>query len=196
MPKIIPVPEHIKGLIFDCDGTLVDSMPIHLKGWEHAITKSGGKWDYDLFVSSRGMIEKDIIYLYNEKYLTSLDANSVLDIKHSFVKNHMTTLEPIKPVVDVVLKYKDILPMSVVSGGTRENILTELEIIGLSAMFNPILTADDDFKPKPAPDLFLQAAKLMNVPPNLCVVFEDGDLGMQGAVKAGMEAIDIKEFLD
>ena len=65
---MIEVPNHIEGLIFDCDGTLVDSMPLHMRAWEHAVTTAGAKWDYEFFFSKKGMPGKDIINLYNQQF--------------------------------------------------------------------------------------------------------------------------------
>ena len=104
-------------------------------------------------------------------------------------------MKPIPPVVDIVLDYKYILPMAVVSGGTKEIIAAELNAIGILDYFKVVLTADDAFKPKPAPDLFLEAARVLDVAPEKCCVFEDADLGIEAARNAGMMIIDVRQFL-
>jgi beta-phosphoglucomutase-like phosphatase (HAD superfamily) len=193
MQKIV-VAEHIKGLIFDCDGTLVDSMPMHMKAWEYAITRFGAPWEYDFIFSQKGKPSTDIVEMYNRKFNIKLDANLVSDVKREYFKNYYAETKVIQPVVDVVLRYKDILPMSVASGGSRVNVYSQLEVVGLKEYFSIILTADDDIKPKPAPDIFLEAARLMNVSPYLCQVFEDADLGLEAAEKAGMLAVDVRGY--
>ncbi|MDP1677181.1 MAG: HAD-IA family hydrolase [Bacteroidota bacterium] len=193
MQKIV-VPEHIKGLIFDCDGTLVDSMPMHMKAWEYAITHFGAPWNHDFIFSQKGVPSTDIVELYNQEFLVSLDTNRVSDMKQEYFKRFYNETKVIQPVVDIVFRYNGILPMSVASGGSRENVHAQLDVVGLTKYFPIILTASDDIKPKPAPDLFLEAARLMNVPPHLCQVFEDGDLGLEAAEKAGMLATDVRGY--
>lgn len=193
MQKIV-VPEHFKGLIFDCDGTLVDSMPMHMKAWEYAITHFGAPWKYDFIFSQKGKPSTDIVEMYNQEFGVLLEANRVSDVKQEYFKRFYTETRVIQPVVDIVFRYNGILPMSVASGGSRDNVLAQLDVVGLTKYFPIILTADDDIKTKPAPDLFLEAARLMNVPPHLCQVFEDGDLGLEAAEKAGMLATDVRGY--
>jgi beta-phosphoglucomutase-like phosphatase (HAD superfamily) len=188
----IEVPDFIKGLIFDCDGTLVDSMPFHMKAWEHAITSNGGRWDVDFFDSKKGMPEEDIVGLYNAHFETKFDPVEMVNEKHRFFRAHALEFKPILHVLDVVNRYRHILPMAVVSGGVRENVYLELEAIHIKGHFKAILTADDDIKPKPAPDIFLEAAKRIGIAPEQCQAFEDGDLGLEAARLAGMLATDVR----
>lgn len=190
--KTIHVPDYIQGLIFDCDGTLVDSMPLHNKAWQHALEQAGAKWDFDFFNSKKGMKGKDIITLYNKQFGTSLDPVTVNHAKQEYFRLHRKDSKPIHSVLDVVLRYKDILPMAVASGSSCDNVLVQLEAIGVKNYFKVILTADDDVKPKPAPDIFLEAAKRIGIPPERCQVFEDGELGLEAARRAGMLATDVR----
>jgi len=191
----IEIPGHIKGLVFDCDGTLVDSMPLHMQAWEYAVTREGGIWNYEFFFSKKGMKEEDIVELYNRQSPSPISCAKTIEAKHNYFKNHRSEFKPIEPVVDIVLSYKNVLPMAVASGGIGEIIYLELEALGIREYFNVILTADDDIRPKPHPDIFLEAASRLEVMPNLCQVFEDGDLGLEAAKKAGMSAIDIRLFI-
>ena len=186
----------IKALIFDCDGTLVDSMKLHMGAWENAIADMNTVWDYDLFFSAKGMKEKEIVDLYNIKYKTSLDPEELVEAKHNFFQNHIRDLKPIDKVVGVVYQYKDLLPMAVVSGGTKENVFAELSAVNILDFFEFVLTADDSIKPKPAPDLFLYASKLLNVDPEFCQVFEDADLGIEAAAAAGMKILDVRKYIE
>jgi HAD superfamily hydrolase (TIGR01509 family) len=97
--------------------------------------------------------------------------------------------------VDVANKYNGILPMAICSGSMRESVNISIQAIGLAGVFKVILTSDDQFKPKPAPDMFLEAAKRLNINPRYCQVFEDGDLGIQAAKNAGMVATDIRKYI-
>ncbi len=191
----IEVPEYIKGLIFDCDGTLVDSMPLHMNAWKYAVIKEGAVWDYDFFFSKKGMPGKDIIKSYNQHFAKKLSFAETMRVKQGHFHRHRKDFQPIQPVVDIVVRYKDKLPMAVASGGISENVHIQLEALGIKDYFDVILTADDDIKPKPSPDIFLEAAARLGVSPNLCQVFEDGDLGLEAAKMAGMLATDVRLFL-
>jgi len=188
----IEVPSHIKGLIFDCDGTLVDSMPLHMRAWEHVISSQGGVWEYDFFFSRKGMPEEAIVLVYNQHYGQMLDPVYTVKIKHEYFYSRLQELQPISYVVEVARKYFGTLPMSVASGGTKRTVELELETLNIRQLFPVILTADDDIKPKPAPDIFLEAARRMGVAPELCQVFEDGELGLEAARTAGMMPTDIR----
>ncbi len=190
----IEVPEYIRGLIFDCDGTLVDSMPLHMRAWKHTITSRHGKWEPEFFITKKGMPEKDIIVLYNRHYGVAFDPGQALRSKHKFFRAHQSEFKPVPHVVEVVWKYQDLLPMAIASGGTRENVELELKALGIEGCFEAIVTADDGILPKPSPDIFLEAAKRIQVAPQLCQVFEDGDLGLIAAREAGMLAVDIRQF--
>lgn len=192
---LIPVPEYIRGLIFDCDGTLVDSMPLHLQAWKAAIQSFGPAYDHEFFSSKKGMKDADIVAQFNLQFRKSLNSADVVRAKDSFFIQHASGLKPLRSVVDVVHRYHKVLPMAVASGGGREIVEKELQIIGIVRLFDVILTADDPFKPKPFPDLFLEAAQRIGVQPSLCQVFEDGDLGLQAARSAGMYATDIRQFM-
>jgi beta-phosphoglucomutase-like phosphatase (HAD superfamily) len=192
--RALEVPQYIKGLIFDCDGTLVDSMPLHMRAWEHAIMSLGGCWDQEFFVSKKGMPEENIVALYNVSFAAALDPLETVKVKHRFFRAHATEFKPIPSVLEVVRKYHGVLPMAIASGGVRENVDLELEVLHIRGFFNAILTAEDDIRPKPAPDIFLEAARRLSVPPQFCQVFEDGDLGLEAARAAGMLPTDVRQI--
>jgi HAD superfamily hydrolase (TIGR01509 family) len=192
---LIPVPDDIKGLIFDCDGTLVDSMPLHMKAWEEAVHLFGANFDPEFFFSKKGMRSKDIVAQFSLQSGKPLNGADVVRLKDNFFLQHIADVMPLPIVVDVVRRYHKILPMAVASGGGREIVERELQVTGIVNFFDVILTADDPFKPKPFPDLFLEAARKIGVQPSLCQVFEDGDLGLQAAENAGMLATDIRPFM-
>jgi HAD superfamily hydrolase (TIGR01509 family) len=188
----IEVPEYIKGLIFDCDGTLVDSMPLHMKAWEHVILERGRVWDFQFFFSKKGTPEEHLVYLYNVHFGKALDPRETVKAKHEFFLSFTAELKPIPHVLDVVDKCRGKLPMAVASGGVREIVDLELDALKIKDLFQTILTADDKIKPKPAPDIFLEAAKRLGVEPSCCQVFEDGDLGLEAALIAGMLPTDVR----
>ena len=186
------VPDHIRALIFDCDGTLVDSMPLHMEAWEHALSLQEAEWDYDFFFSRKGKREEDIVREYDEIFGSSLDPSHTLELKHEYFHARLDALRRIMRVVEVARRYRGLLPMSVASGSTRETVTRQLEALGLSGLFDLVITADDDVRPKPSPDIFLEAARRLGVAPEHCQVFEDGELGLEAAHSAGMLATDIR----
>jgi HAD superfamily hydrolase (TIGR01509 family) len=192
---MIIVPNNIKGLIFDCDGTLVDSMLLHRDAWEAALNKFGARYDEEFFMSTRGMKETDIVDDYNHRFTMNLHPANVAAEKHRIFMQRIEEVKPIAVVTEVAERFSGQLPMAVVSGSVRQIVMKELHVIGIVDLFKHILTGDDPFPQKPAPDLFLEAARLMGVPPEQCQVFEDGDLGLLGAERAGMIATDIRPYL-
>jgi HAD superfamily hydrolase (TIGR01509 family) len=188
----IEVPEFVKGLIFDCDGTLVDSMPLHMKAWEYVIRSGGGPWDYDFFFSKKGTPEKKMVSLYNAQFGCVLNPIEIVKTKHEYFWAHSGELKAIPHVADIVLKYQGVIPMAIASGGTRKNVNRQLEVIRLDKFFEIIVCADDEIRPKPAPDIFLEAARRLGIKPQYCQVFEDGDFGLEAARTAGMLATDVR----
>lgn len=192
---MIEVPGFINGLIFDCDGTLADSMPLHMEAWQEALRLHGGKYDYEFFSSKKGMKETEIVALYNEQFHSALSITDVVAEKHRYFLRHIHKVKPLKSVVSIVRRHSGVMPMAVVSGSVREIVTGELRVLGIENLFKVILTGDDPFKQKPAPDMFTEAARILGVPPSQCQVFEDADLGLLAAVNAGMVATDVRPYL-
>ncbi len=191
----IPVDRDSKALIFDCDGTLADTMGFHLEAWHEAFSVFG-KSCPDMFLEPlKGMKEKHIIEMFNEKFEDNVDCQKFLDEKHNRFRSKLKDVKPIEPVVKIVRTFYGVLPMAVVSGGIRKNVLMTLQEIGLDDQFDVILTADDRVKPKPAPDILIEAAWQLKVQPIDCQVFEDGEIGLIAAREAGMIATDIRLYL-
>jgi len=193
--KNIFIDDQIKALIFDCDGTLVDSMPLHMKAWEIAFNSLNEKYDYDFLYSLKGMKEIEIIEMYNEKFGNNINPQKIVSIKHKYFKDNVNTIKLIEPVKKIAEEYFGKLPLAVVSGSVRDIVHKELEIVGIIDFFKIILTANDPFKPKPSPDIFIAAANNLNASPEQCLVFEDGDSGLEAALKAGMQTIDVREYV-
>ena len=195
MPDKIIIPPETKGLIFDCDGTLVDSMPMHMHAWKQAFQQSANEYDNDLLYSLKGMKETDVIITYNQHHGTNLDPEEMVRIKHRFLSKDIPNVNPIDIVVDIAKAYYRKMPLAVVSGSPKKIVHPELEAIGILDLFETILTADDPFKPKPAADIFLEAAARIGIEPKYCQVFEDGDPGLESARNAGMLATDIRDYI-
>lgn len=191
----IVIPPETEALIFDCDGTLVDSMPLHMTAWEEAIKSAGEFFNGDFLFSLKGMKEVEIIKSYNKRFGTKLQPESVVELKHKYFFQYIETVKPIDPVAELALAYFGKLPMAVISGGVGAIVNRELEVTGLHHLFDKIITADDPFPPKPSPDVFSAAANMLNCSPENCIVFEDGDSGIEGAEKAAMKIVDVRKYL-
>lgn len=196
MDQKIEISSDTKALIFDCDGTLVDSMPLHMMAWEKAFGMYNYKYEKEFLFSVKGMKETEIIKLYNTRFHTDLDSKTLVKAKHDVFLNHIDQVKPIKLISDIALSYHNKLPLAVVSGSVHEIVYGELKTVGILHLFESIITADDPFKPKPEPDTFLETSKRLKINPQDCVVFEDGDLGLEAAAKAGMKTIDVRKFTE
>jgi beta-phosphoglucomutase-like phosphatase (HAD superfamily) len=191
---MIHIPPQVKGLIFDCDGTLADTMPIHWKAWHETFAAYGKMCPQAFLERSTGIPSVGIVRLYNVTFGEKIDPRRFAADKDRRSHEGLAHVGPIVPVVDVVRRYHGRLPMAVASGGIRMNVDLALEAIGLQGYFETILTADDDVPPKPSPAIFLEAARRLRVDPVYCQVFEDGEVGLEAARKAGMIATDIRPF--
>lgn len=186
----------IKGLIFDLDGTLADTMPYHFQGWKGACIKYGADLDTAFLRKHTGspgwIIASEIIEKCGLN--GSVTAEEILNEKlDQFYKiQHM--VKPIEPVADLVKKYYGKLPMAVGTGGHREAVERTLKITDLRKYFEIIVTANDVTNFKPHPETFLKCAMMMNLDPSVIEVFEDGDLGIEAAIRAGMVVTDVRSW--
>ena len=185
----------VKALIFDCDGTLADTMPIHIKAWCDTFSDYGIQCPEDFLRTVMGMPAQRIMERFNRLFGHHIDPVSFARKKNRRAGEKLAETRPIEPVAAIVKQYRGKLPMAVASGGTRENVLLTLESIGLLNCFSAVLTSDDDVRPKPDPDIFLEAARRMKVAARVCQVFEDGQAGIEAARRAGMLVTDVRGFI-
>jgi len=187
-----------EGYIFDCDGTLAHSMPIHYEAWKQALDQSGAKFDFSVecFQSVAGIGHEETVEIFNERFGESLDPVPVSKLKHKIYATLIDTIEPIVPVVEFAKKMiSEGRSVSVASGGDREMVRRTLAAIGMDGVFPVVVTQDDVTNGKPDPEIFLLAAEKMGVDPTKCVVFEDSPNGLKGAVDGGMETVVIPESI-
>lgn len=191
---MIQIDKNIKGLIFDCDGTLVDSMPAHWEAWHETFKEYGLECSTSYLEKHAGIPIKETLLAYLKDYNVekSIDPDEFVARKHEKSLEKLQTVKPIQEVVDVVLKYHGKLAMSVASGGSKKNVITSLKAIDVAKYFDIVVTADDPIPGKPNPDIFLYAAYRMKVKPGNCLVFEDGAAGITAAEKAGMQVFDVR----
>jgi HAD superfamily hydrolase (TIGR01509 family) len=189
---MIPLPAGVRGLVFDCDGTLVDSMPIHKRLWDEGLAPYGIELPPDYIDTHAGKPTEVIVELVNRDWGVSIDPVAFHHEKERRYLAEVHTVGPIAPVVATAREWLGRLPMAVVSGGVRQNVEQSLRAIGAWEWFPVVLTADDPIAPKPAPDLFLAAAERLALAPTECHAFEDADAGIAAARAAGMTVTDVR----
>jgi HAD superfamily hydrolase (TIGR01509 family) len=178
-------------VIFDCDGTLVDSMSAHFEAWCDALSiyGAGGVFKEDVFLAMGGRPTRDIVVDLNDEYDLRLDPEKVAFAKReAFIKriNHITLIDEIASFADSL---RGKMPLAVASGGSRMVVEKTLRVVGISDWFDEVVTADDVSLGKPAPDIFLHAARLLGVDPSRCLALDDAPAGILSAQRAGMQVI-------
>ncbi len=186
----LDLPAHpFKAYIFDCDGTIADTMPLHFRAWTRAMKEFGGTFPEDLFYAWGGTPTFKIVEQLNEKFGTKLDVTEVPRVKEQYFVEMIPEVLPIGPVVALVKQFHGTAPMGVASGGHREIVIKTLDALGLTSYFETIVGAEDVARGKPAPDPFLETARRLGVAPESCLVFEDSPTGIEAAKAAGMQYV-------
>ena len=180
-------------VIFDCDGTLVDSMPAHFEAWCEALSiyGAGGIFKEDVFFAMGGRPTMDIVVELNDEYNLKLDPTAVAMAKREAFLKRLPQIKLIDEVAAFAESLRGKVPMAIATGGSRMVIEKTLQIVGISDWFDEVVTADDVVEGKPAPDIFLKAAKLLSVDPTKCLALEDAPAGILAAQRAGMQVIAI-----
>ena len=186
------LPAHIKGLVFDCDGTLADTMPLHWRAWQVIATKYKLHFPEDRFYSLGGVPSRDILHMLAKEQGVTFDHIKAAHEKENVYLPLMTQVEPIHAVVEIAQANYGKIPMAVASGGTQQIIVQVLEHLKIRHLFGAVVTSEMVKNQKPAPDIFLEAARRIGVDPKSCRGYEDTDLGMQAIRSAGMEAVDVR----
>ena len=179
------------GYLFDCDGTLIDSMPLHYEGWVFALGEIGVDFVFPrpLYNALSGTATHEIVRLLNERFQVDLDPESLMRHKREYYLRSLDRLERIEPVCEFAERIAATHPVAIVTGGHRDIVAQSLRATALLDLFPVIVTHQDVPNGKPAPDMFLLAAEALRVEPSRCLVFEDGQLGIQGAQAAGMDTV-------
>lgn len=179
------------GYIFDLDGTLVDSMPLHYRAWDEALRRNGlpHPLDEDFFYELGGVPTRKVAELMAERYRLRVDTEKMFHEKEALFEALQTELKLVEPVVAFARRVAQTHPVSVASGGPRDIVRRTLARTGLAPLFPVVVTPEDVLFGKPAPDMFLLAARRMGVDPHRCLVFEDAEPGVRAAITAGMQYV-------
>jgi HAD superfamily hydrolase (TIGR01509 family) len=181
-------------IIFDCDGTLTDSMPVHFLAWQETMSRYGLVFPEAQFYAWGGKPTDKIIAELSQAAGIEVDVPRAAREKEAAFLERIHLLEPIPPVIEVAAHFRGRIPLAVASGGFRDVIAQQLAQIGCAGWFDVVVTAEDTQRHKPFPDVFLAAAARMGIPPCECLVYEDADLGLIAAREAGMDVIDVRTF--
>lgn len=179
-------------LIFDCDGTLADTMPLHWQAWQAIQSRHRFHFPEDRFYSLGGVPSREILTMLKVEQRLEINPIAIALEKEETYLSMLGEVEPVHAVVEIARAHEGRLPMAVASGGTRDIIHMVLTRMGIRHLFQAVVTSEDVQRQKPAPDIFLEAARRLGVDPHLCRGYEDTDLGMQAIRSAGMDAVDVR----
>jgi beta-phosphoglucomutase-like phosphatase (HAD superfamily) len=186
----LPIPAgKFRAYLFDCDGTIVDSMPLHYIAWKTALDEWHCPFPEELFYAWGGKPVDEIISTLNSMNGLNMPVHAVATRKEGFYFDLLPHLKPIPEVVEHINVQYGHIPFAVVSGGRHNSVVQSLTVTRLIDRFETIVGAEDYVNSKPAPDAFLLAAERLGVEPSACLVFEDTDLGIQAATAAGMASV-------
>jgi beta-phosphoglucomutase family hydrolase len=177
--------------LFDCDGTIADSMPLHYIAWKQALGEQGCDFPEDVFYKWGGMPVHEIISTLNAQQGLAMDVEAVAVRKENLYYEYLPRLTAVPEVLEVIEASHGSLPFAVVSGSTRESVKASLESLKLLEKFDTLVCAGDYQRSKPHPEGFLLAAERLGVAPENCLVFEDTEMGIQAATAAGMASVKV-----
>jgi beta-phosphoglucomutase family hydrolase len=192
----IKVHPEAKALIFDLDGTLSDSLPVHLATWNKIGDKYGFNFDPNILHEMTGRPTIEFALRVVEQYGVQEKPETLVKMKQESFWELAHLLKPVDELVSIVKAYYGKLPMAIGTGASRISAEVQLKKLGLTKYFDAIVSANDVTKHKPEPETFLECARLMNVEPKFCQVFEDGVLGIAAANTAGMMVTDVRPFIN
>ena len=180
-----------RAYLFDCDGTIADSMPLHYVAWKKALGEWGCDFDEKLFYQWGGMPITEIIATLNRQRGLAMPVEQVEHRKESLYYELLPHLKAVPEVLEHIEAQHGRIPFAVVSGSRRESVEASLRTLKLHDKFAAFVCAGDYKKGKPDPEAFLLAAAKLRVPPETCLVFEDTEMGIQGATSAGMASVKV-----
>jgi HAD superfamily hydrolase (TIGR01509 family) len=187
--KLPPGP--FKAYLFDCDGTVADSMPLHYVAWKKALAEWNCEFSEDLFYAWGGMPVAEIIATLNQKHGLKMPIADVSRRKEGLYFEILPQLKAVPEVLEHIEASRGSIPFAVVSGSTRDSVTASLATLKLLDHFDTLVCAGDYQKSKPDPEAFLIAAARLAIAPEFCLVFEDTDMGIHAATAAGMASVKV-----
>jgi len=190
MKLSLPVGE-FTAYLFDCDGTIADSMPLHYMAWKKALAEWNCEFDERLFYAWGGMPTVEIVSTLNQRQGLNMPAEDVAHRKEILYYQLLPQLQPIPEVLEHIEAKHGQIPFAVVSGSARDSVIASLNALNLLDRFTTLVCAGEYQKSKPDPEPFLLAASRLGVAPESCLVFEDTEMGIQAATAAGMASVKV-----
>jgi HAD superfamily hydrolase (TIGR01509 family) len=184
-----------QALIFDLDGTLSDSLPVHIASWHAVCGKLNCTFDEQIMVEMTGAPTNLFAERIIREQNLEIEVEELVALKQQEFWKNINRIKPHDAVFELMRTAHGTIPMSIGTGASRMSAMMQLNELDILDLFDFIVTADDVERHKPEPDTFLKCAELMNVEPQYCQVFEDGELGMQAAQTAGMLLTDVRPFV-
>jgi HAD superfamily hydrolase (TIGR01509 family) len=194
LPSIVPIPLY-KALIFDCDGTLADTLPVNFQTWSAALQATGADISEDWYYQYCGTSAKKMLQILKDSFGYQFDSESVIAKRQKHYQSLVNTVTEVRAVAEIVRSHHGKMPMAVASGGERIVLEATLNNISLRKYFDVVVSIDDVERGKPEPDIFLLASERLGVAPQDCIVYEDSDEGLEAARRAGMRSIDVRILL-
>ena len=184
-----------KALIFDLDGTLSDSLPVHIASWRSVCAKLNCTFDERILVELTGAPTISFAERIKREQNLEIGADELVEMKQQEFRQNINRIKPHGAVIELMKNAHGKIPMAVGTGASRTSAMMQMKELDIDQLFDFIVTADDVDRHKREPDTFLKCAEMMNVEPQYCQVFEDGELGMQAAQTAGMLLTDVRPFV-
>jgi len=184
-----------KALIFDLDGTLSDSLPVHIASWNAVCEKLNCTFDERILVEMTGAPTLSFAERIKREQNLEITAEELVVLKQQEFWKNINQIKPHDAVIELMKEAHGKIPMAVGTGASRTSAMLQMKELEIDQLFDFIVTADDVDRHKPEPETFLKCAELMGVAPEFCQVFEDGELGMQAAQTAGMLLTDVRPFV-
>ncbi|MGK8176308.1 HAD family hydrolase [Aeromonas dhakensis] len=181
--------EQYDALIFDMDGTLVDSMPRHLDAWEATSAEFGLPFDRAQLNEYGGIPTRKIVAILAEQHGLTIDVEAFTRRKVALYMEHIQQVSVFPAMWELVRRCHGKVPMGIGTGSPRNQAESILKSTGLDAYIQVVVSADDVINHKPHPDTFLQVAEQLGANPANCLVFEDTQIGLQAGRAAGMETV-------
>lgn len=193
---MIQVESQAKALLFDMDGTLIDTMSVHYKASQIICNELGFDFPIEYFYEKAGIPTIKVFEMLMEELNLPYDGKELGEKKEQKFVELLSEVKPLDMVADIAKAYYQKMPMAICTGGTKDIVQKTLEATDMAKYFNVIVTADDVTNPKPHPETFLKAAELLGINPADCQVFEDGEQGVIAGQRANMMVTDIRPYLD